>query len=953
MTIIRSGAALRQIQALYGAGTCAGLPDGQLLDRYLGGRGERAEAAFTALVERHGPMVLRVCRGVLRDAHDAEDAFQATFLVLARRAGSIRRRDSLESWLFGVASRVSQCARAGAARRRRHERRRAERTAEAVAESTPDDLGSMIQREVGRLPDRLRAAVVLCYLEGRTCEQAADRLNLPVGTIKSRLSGARARLRSRLARVGYGPEAADPAAWPLAGPFVVPPRLARSTVASVMASAAGRSAPGGVVPASVAVLAQGVPRGMLLSSRMMAGAALVLAVAALDWASAAAGARRRGRAVEQPPPSPLPAAAPSPAEPHSPARSDSGPILLAGGIVVDPDGRPVPGASVRLMILGSGSGGPDLRTTSGPEGRFLLSLPRDASDRLAEARAGTLRLVATAPGHGLGWADPKFGENLLVPLVADLPIEGRIVDAQGRPIAGVKVKTHNVWAPPKREDLAAFIEDVKRRGEAPWTGARPLKLVTYDAAATTDADGRFRLEGIGRERVAELTISGPTIVTEDVYAMTRIGPAVRPVGWEGLEPGARTYRGARFEHAAAPCTPIVGTARDVETGEPIVGIKVRADVESVEGRSDHPGASATTDDRGCYVLTGLPPGRKARLRASSTRGLPYVAGDVPVTVEPFAGEPMRCDIGLRKGVLVRGGVTDQVTGRPLAAFLAYFPFPDDPHLKQYPAGGHQGAAGDDGRFEIAVPRCRGVLIAHARGGRYVRAVGADRIRGLNRIPELFGRPYRVAPDYQLAVEIRPDAGAGPLTRDLQLVPARTVTGTVVDPDGRPVVEAVAMGLDPHQPWADRVLLSADFTVEDVDPGSPRRAFFFHVGRRLAGSVLVRGDEAGPLTVRLQPWGVVTGRIVDHRGEPRPAVLTNLYPNRDPEAGMLPRRATVGTDGRFRFEGLVPGLRYSASVLEDGGFFGNRLAFRGLRVGPGETRDLGDVEPQRDDPSKDD
>src|SRR5262249_12056437 len=131
MTSIRRGAALRQIQVLYGAGTCAGIPDGQLLDRYLAGRGDRAEAAFAALVERHGPMGLRGCRGVLRDPHAAEDAFQPTFLVLARRAESIRHRGSLESWLFGVASRVSRCARAGAARRRRHERRRAEWAAEA------------------------------------------------------------------------------------------------------------------------------------------------------------------------------------------------------------------------------------------------------------------------------------------------------------------------------------------------------------------------------------------------------------------------------------------------------------------------------------------------------------------------------------------------------------------------------------------------------------------------------------------------------------------------------------------------------------------------------------------------------------------------------------------------------------------------------------------------------
>ena len=209
------------------------------------------------------------------------------------------------------------------------------------------------------------------------------------------------------------------------------------------------------------------------------------------------------------------------------------------------------------------------------------------------------------------------------------------------------------------------------------------------------------------------------------------------------------------------------------------------------------------------------------------------------------------------------------------------------------------------------------------------------------------------PNYQAIVEIRLAAGAGPVTRDLQLVPARTVTGTIIDPDGKPVVEAVAMGLDANVPWGDGVLLSADFTVKNINPQLPRRVYFFQVDRRLAGSVLIRGDEAGPLSVRLQPWGVVTGRIVNDRGRPQSGlVLTGSMPNRSEiDSGILPRRAIVASDGRFRFEGFVPGLWYSASVLEDGGY-GYRRAFRGVRVGPGETKDLGDIKLERYDPAKD-
>src|SRR5262245_61038256 len=120
-------AASRYVRMLFHVGAVGGLTDGQLLERFTAQRGEAAEQAFAALVERHGPMVLRVCRSVLRDPHEAHDAFQATFLVLVRRSGSLWVRDSLGPWLHQVAYRVASCARSAAARRRRHEHRVAER----------------------------------------------------------------------------------------------------------------------------------------------------------------------------------------------------------------------------------------------------------------------------------------------------------------------------------------------------------------------------------------------------------------------------------------------------------------------------------------------------------------------------------------------------------------------------------------------------------------------------------------------------------------------------------------------------------------------------------------------------------------------------------------------------------------------------------------------------------
>ena len=242
--------------------------------------GEAAELAFSALVERHGPMVLRVCQRVLADPHDAEDAFQAVFLVLARRAESIRSRDSVASWLHGVALRVAAAARAARDRRTAHERRAGERTPVATDElSAGDELGWALQEEIGRMPERYRAAVVLCYLEGRTYDEAARLLGCPVGTVKSRLATAREKLRFGLNRRGLGPPAGFVGGVLAAerARTVVPRRLVEAAVRSATWSLTGRIAATGAVPVAVATLTEGVLKTMI-SAKLRTAALLLLIV---------------------------------------------------------------------------------------------------------------------------------------------------------------------------------------------------------------------------------------------------------------------------------------------------------------------------------------------------------------------------------------------------------------------------------------------------------------------------------------------------------------------------------------------------------------------------------------------------------------------------------------------------------------------------------------------------
>jgi RNA polymerase sigma factor (sigma-70 family) len=276
---LKSGAILRQMQVLLGAGTFSGLSDGELLERFLERRDEIAELAFAVLVERHGPMVLGVCRRIIRDPHDAEDAFQATFLVLARKGRSVRVQGSLGRWLFGVATRVATRARSDQRRRRARERSGLDRveTAEVDASLTDPDRAeilAVIAREVAGLPARFQAPVLLCDLEGTSCEEAARRLGWPVGTVKSRLSRARSRLRERLTRRGLTP--ADLSIVNTMLSAAPSHGLVEATTRAALTVISGRLMTSGVVSASVAILTQGVLQTMIATRIKLAAAALLL-----------------------------------------------------------------------------------------------------------------------------------------------------------------------------------------------------------------------------------------------------------------------------------------------------------------------------------------------------------------------------------------------------------------------------------------------------------------------------------------------------------------------------------------------------------------------------------------------------------------------------------------------------------------------------------------------------
>jgi RNA polymerase sigma factor (sigma-70 family) len=252
------GLDLGPVSTLFSVGSATGLSDGELLERFLGDSRAASEAAFAVLVARHGPMVMGVCRRVLADPDDVDDAFQATFLVLVRKAGSVRVSDSLGRWLYGVSRKVASRARLEAARR---PAAAGDSANSWQARPSPEtELAEALHEEIDRLPRRYREAVRMCYLEGLALKEAAELIGCPLGTVGSRLSRARDLLKSRLGRRGLATSAVAIASWLDAG-------QARAAVsASLVAKVTGVAGqtPAGTVPASVGNLVAAVLRGFTM-----------------------------------------------------------------------------------------------------------------------------------------------------------------------------------------------------------------------------------------------------------------------------------------------------------------------------------------------------------------------------------------------------------------------------------------------------------------------------------------------------------------------------------------------------------------------------------------------------------------------------------------------------------------------------------------------------------------
>jgi RNA polymerase sigma factor (sigma-70 family) len=941
---------LRHLHHLAGS---AGRPtDRQLLEAFatLGD-----EAAFAELVGRHGPMVLRVCRRVLGHEQDAEDAFQATFLTLARNARAVRKGGSLAAFLHGVALRTALKARRSAARRRNHESRRmaaAQMTAPAPAW---DEVQAALDEEIQRLPDIFRTTFVLCILQGKSGPEAAAELGCKEGTVSSRLTRARKVLQQRLSRRGIQLGAVLGA---LSG-VAVSPALAR---AAVRAGLAAGKQNGGVIPPSVASLAVRCP-GTLVSAKARLAAVLVLAVGLCAAAlTRQALATRAGE-----PPAERPEAAPAPKAPR-----DDKEAAAFRGRVLDPAGKPFAGAKIYLFYPTPRKVAMPVRVVSDAEGRFQFTVGRAEFDRTG-SRAPWNEAAPMAVVDGFGLGIPRGGagraadREVTLQLPADdVPIDGRVLDLQGKPIAGVRVRVRGVREP-LRGDLGVFLDALvtQKEGYNVQGGLlaglhHPYMPLDFDgifAPVVTDAAGKFRIRGIGRERVADLLFEAPAIESKYVYALTR--PAARvevPNHRRARGVVVMTHYGCSFDHVAAPSQPVVGVVRDKDTGAPLAGAVVSANVLPGGFVDQRLAFEAVTDRSGRYRITGLPRGPDGSLQATAPSDLPYL-NSLQKIVETPGLEPATVNFALKRGVWIDVRVTDKATGKPVPGSVEYNVFADNPHLKGAPGFTtpmHQETYAEEGRFRLVGLPGRGLIAAWAADNRYRLGAGAEKVKEFNNGFLQLTPSYVSARHTHGVALVNPAVGAESVSVEIALDPGRTLAGTVLGPDGKPLAGALASGLDEYTRWTDEPLRTAAFTVTGLGPRQQRLLQFAHLEKGLAGSLLVHGDAQGPLIVRLVHAGTLTGRLVTRQG--KPAVGGEIHAlNREfiapdgiipvpKDVGSLPRPVRTDKDGKFRLEGLAPGLKYRLSYLTYAYYL--RILGPGmdnLTVKPGQTKDLGRVE----------
>jgi RNA polymerase sigma factor (sigma-70 family) len=858
------GVVLRHVRGQAGEPASDERPDGALLRAFVT---REDQTAFGTVVRRHGAMVLRVCRRVLENAHDAEEAFQATFLVLARRSTALGEHESVAGWLHGVAYRMAINARRASARRQKHERQASTgQSPDPALQAAVRELQTVLDEEIGRLPEILRAAFVLCCLEQRSGAEAAKQLGVREATVWTRISRARKLLHQRLARRGVSLTAVLAAVTLSADAAlaVVPPPLLGATVKAATHAVVSKSLESGLVSPTVAALVRGADGMKRFTKTKTAIALVVTAVLGASFGLAAL----PGAGALPVPEAKLTDTAESHApgdkeQPNAPDVLREEPVTLTG-VVLDTEGKKladVPVAVVsRVVTPFRGQLGPSrleevAQTRSDAGGRFRLDVPAAAMTRSHE-----LSIVATAPGHGLSWewvplAETRWEFTLRLPV--EKVIQGRLIDLQAQPAKKVKLFVSQVAAAAKNRiclptsPLAEY----------------PEKLACWPESITTDDDGRFSLRGFGKDTAVTL------VVASDRFAHQTVVVSASGAG----KPDAPTD----FEAVLLPPQILEGKVLGEDTGKPIGKVLLRLYGRTPAGDSSQT-ISAWTDEQGRFRVHG-PPGDLS-VNAYPADGSPYLVR-FQYLEWPKGAVRHEVTMKLPRGLLVRGKVTEAGSGKPQAgATVWYKPLDNNPNAgygidSWFRTTDSFARTASDGTFLTTVLPGRGHVLTESPSRDYIwRPVDTGQLA----TGQSGGHPIYVQAVTPL--DLKPSTEEQELA--IKLRRGVTVTGTILSADGKPAKKVLLLHPKsfpvPHPisyrvgqvfPWRydysvkAQVVTGGRFTLPGCDPDEVLPVFFLDQALDQGAHLKVSAKDAkGEVKVQLAACGSLKMGIVNQGGQ---------------------------------------------------------------------------------------
>jgi RNA polymerase sigma factor (sigma-70 family) len=946
--------ALRHIRSAVAARQTGELPDRELLERYVAGHDE---TAFTAIVERHGGLVLGVCRRILRHEHDAEDACQATFLVLARKAGTVRKGDALASWLHAVAGRIARKLRAGAKRRACDDVSAADVAGpDTTAEMTWREGLAVLDEELSRLPATYRSALILCYLEGRRQDEAARELGCSLGALCGRLVRARECLRKRMVRRGV----ALPAA--LAGAVLVsaragavlPPALAVRTVKAAAALLSGQAL-ARVVPTKVATLTEGALTTMVVSRVKIVAALLLLSASLLVAGACALRATARG-GKETPPAAErgpgVKDAKGSDRTADDKRSPDEQPVRC---VVRDTAGKPIAGARVYWTSATTVAPVTSVKALPRAQWGYIKKVvaegKTDAEGRCelrgrftGPAIRELMSLAAVAPGYGLsgkthfdlpgkGADDDKAA--VTITLRPEVKIKGQLLTPAGAPAPGVRVRLNSIGF----DGGDGVAVDV-----TPSFKIKDSDLPCWPAAVT-DAQGRFTLDGFSEDADASLTLTHDEFELQDILVSTK---AKVSDGAKRLKP--------EFTHTLAPGRTLRGVVTAADTGKPLPGVFLEIQADAPNGLFF---GEARTDEQGRYRMPGPAGLRNYQVGAYPPPDSGYLAlRGGHGGVWPAGATFIEVNFVLPRGRLIRGSVLDADTKKPLAGVcILYEPHRDNRRVWDKPYDLVSPILTDkEGRFTVTGLAGEGFVLAEGPSVDYVRTMLPWR-EGLMR-----GDRYL----HGYAKVNVPEKGE-PAAAELTLRQGVTLEARVLRPDGSPVPQVMAYcrGMDPLSMHAYRwdygvPLEKGLFRMPGCDPGRTYRVFFIQSELHLGAAVDLK-PGARPAEVRLEPTAGIRGKLAHPDGSPAKDGWAAARLATTKDDGKLDPKApglegfdwgdrTMGFDmliqgfagppkpndgDRFLVENLIPGAQLYIEVGADG-----QVVRVPVVLKAGEVKDLG-------------